>query len=223
MKWSVFVTNVNKGVPFKRQVLREEIKTYITGLILGGEYAPGQRLIETQIARELGVSQAPIREAIRDLERAGVLVTEAYKGTFVRKLSSEDLKNVYIVRAELEGLAIRTAVPLISDREIRELELIIEKMIDATADANINEQISLDVSFHSVLVEASQNSILKQIWENICIPQWTYFGTYRFRDNNSPLEIRHRPILEAVRSRNAEKAVELMRRHFLELSEKLGN
>ncbi len=217
------MTNVNKGVPFKRQVLREEIKTYITGLILGGEYAPGQRLIETQIARELGVSQAPIREAIRDLERAGVLVTEAYKGTFVRKLSSEDLKNVYIVRAELEGLAIRTAVPLISDREIRELELIIEKMIDATADANINEQISLDVSFHSVLVEASQNSILKQIWENICIPQWTYFGTYRFRDNNSPLEIRHRPILEAVRSRNAEKAVELMRRHFLELSEKLGN
>jgi len=217
------VTNVNKDLPFKRQVLREEIKTYITGLILGGEYAPGQRLIETQIARELGVSQAPIREAIRDLERAGVLVTEAYKGTFVRKLSSEDLKNVYIVRAELEGLAIRTAVPLISDREIRELELIIEKMIDATADANINEQISLDVSFHSVLVEASQNSILKQIWENICIPQWTYFGTYRFRDNNSPLEIRHRPILEAVRSRNAEKAVELMRRHFLELSEKLGN
>ena len=217
------MTNVNKDLPFKRQVLREEIKTYITGLIVGGEYAPGQRLIETQIARELGVSQAPIREAIRDLERAGVLVTEAYKGTFVRKLSSEDLKNVYIVRAELEGLAIRTAVPLISDREIQELELIIEKMIDATADANINEQISLDSSFHSVLVEASQNSILKQIWENICIPQWTYFGTYRFRENNSPLVIRHRPILEAVRSRNAEKAVELMRRHFLELSEKLGN
>lgn len=215
------MTNIQKDVPFRRQVLREEIKNYITDLIVGGKYQPGERLIETQIAKELGVSQAPVREAIRDLERAGVLETEAYKGTFIRKLSIDDLKNVYLVRAELEGLAIRTAVPWISDIEVQELELIVDKMNEVAAGGYLNEQITLDISFHKILVKASHNNILVQVWENVCIPQWTYFGTYQYRDDKSQLVIRHQPILEAVRSRDAEKAEELMRRHFLELKEML--
>ena len=103
--------NEQKTPVIKRSVLREEIKTYLIDAIVKGTYKTGERLVETQIARDLGISQAPVREAFRDLEQIGILKTVPYKGAYVNGYSIKDLKNAYDVRAELEGLAIKLAVP----------------------------------------------------------------------------------------------------------------
>jgi DNA-binding GntR family transcriptional regulator len=91
-----------------RVVLREQVKEVLLARILDGVYAPGDRLVETQLAGELGVSQAPVREALRELETLRFVFSEPFKGTRVRGVSREEVVEIYPVRAALEGLAALT-------------------------------------------------------------------------------------------------------------------
>lgn len=200
----------------KRSVLREEIKSYLIDAIVRGSYKTGERLVETQIARDLGISQAPVREAFRDLEQIGILKSIPYKGAYVNGYSIQDLKNAYDVRAELEGLAIKMAVPQITDEQINELEDIYSKMQDVT---DLKEQVKLDVEFHEFIVKASQNNILERAWKSVSVAHWTYYGIYNFAKLD--LIKRHELIIEAFRQRNVQKAIDLMRKHFLELKDQL--
>lgn len=217
----IFLEFAEKKSPLKKRVLWEDVKNYLADMIMRGEYKPGDRLVETQIARELGVSQAPVREAIRDLVRMGTLEEEPYKGAYVRRFSVQDLKNVYAVRAELEGLAIHSAVLHISEEEINALQEIVEQMKEAAATGNLGRQIPLDIAFHETIVSASRNDILERAWKTVSISHWTYYGTYQYKYDKYQLVGRHQPILDAIRERDAQKAEELMRRHFLELKDML--
>ena len=95
--------------PFTRSNFRAQIKDVILQRIVAGEYPPGARLVETRIAQELGVSQAPVREALRDLEQLGCIVHEPFRGCSVRAFSAEELLEAFPVRAALEALAARLA------------------------------------------------------------------------------------------------------------------
>jgi len=207
----------------KRSVLREEIKAHLTDMIMRGEYKPNERLVETQIARELGVSQAPVREAFRDLELMGLLVTKPYKGAYVREFTVEDVKQCYDVRAELEGLAIRSAIEFITDSDIERLEELYREMVEAAKEGNLQREISSDIEFHRTIVEMSRNNILQKIWDEISIANWTYFGGYRNKSDRLNLVKRHEPILEALRQRDAQRSSELMRKHFIELKEMVND
>src|SRR4030081_492119 len=88
-----------------RRVLREEIREQLIDDILSGRLAPGTRIVETRLAQELGVSQAPVREALRDLELFGFVICSPFRSTYVREISTDDLLESYPVRAALEGLA----------------------------------------------------------------------------------------------------------------------
>jgi len=200
----------------KRIVMREEIKNYLIEAVVRGDYEIGERLVETQIARQLGTSQAPVREAFRDLEQMGILKSVPFKGAYVRGYTVEDLKDAYTVRAELEGLAIKLAISKISDEQIEELENIYEQMQNTV---DLNEQAKLDVKFHEFIVKASGNRILERAWKSISAAQWTYYGIYNFELN---LIKRHEAILEAFREKNADKAIEMMQKHFLELKDQLN-
>ena len=105
----------------KRVVLRDQVREFILERILTGVYAPGQRLVETQIARELECSQAPVREALRDLEQLGCVIHEPFRGCSVRAFSAEELLEAFPVRAALEALAARLAAEHISEDELLEL------------------------------------------------------------------------------------------------------
>src|ERR687898_901118 len=95
--------------PLARTVLREQVKELLLERILSGQYQPGERLVETRIAQELGVSQAPVREALRDLEQLGCIVHEPFRGCSVRAFSANELLEAFPVRAALEALAARLA------------------------------------------------------------------------------------------------------------------
>src|SRR6185369_10116596 len=93
----------------ERRVLREEIRDQLIEDILNRRLSPGDRIVETRIAQRFGVSQAPVREALRDLELFGFVVTSPFRGAIVREISADDLLQLYPIRAVLEGLAAREA------------------------------------------------------------------------------------------------------------------
>src|SRR3954470_7940676 len=92
-----------------RPMLRDRIKDAILARILDGSYAPGERIVEIRIAQELGVSQAPVREALRELELLRLVVSEPFRGARVREVGAEELAEIYPVRAALEEVAARAA------------------------------------------------------------------------------------------------------------------
>src|SRR4051794_36318495 len=114
-----------------RRVLREEIREQLIDDILSGRLAPRTRIVETRLAQELGGSRAPVREARRDLELFGFVVSSPSRGTQVREISPEDLLEIYPVRAALEGVAARAAATRIDEATLTQLEDLIGAMRDA--------------------------------------------------------------------------------------------
>ena len=109
MPFTSTLTEETNGL--SRMVLSDQVKQYILDCIERGEYKPGERLVESQLARQLRTSQAPVREAIRDLVSIGFLEREPHRGAIVRLLTDEDLHEIYIVRAPLDALAAEQAAP----------------------------------------------------------------------------------------------------------------
>ena len=109
-----------------RTTLREQIREFLVNAILNGEYKAGDRIVETRVAQQLGVSQGAVREALRELEWMGFLETHPFSGTFVKEHSAADLQEIYTVRAVLEALGARLATPLLSDAQFDDLERMVE-------------------------------------------------------------------------------------------------
>jgi DNA-binding GntR family transcriptional regulator len=105
----------------KRTTLVEKVADQIRGAIKSGRLKPGDRLIESEMASEMQISRYPIREAIRYLEKEGLVTNVPYKGAHVTSYSREDLNEVYTLRVALEALAIRTLVENIDEEKIRKL------------------------------------------------------------------------------------------------------
>src|SRR5919112_1276415 len=97
------------GAPLVRVSTREQVRERLSAAILSGELRSGVRLVETDLARALGTSPRPVREALRELEALGLVTSKPYSGTRVREISAAGVLETYPVRAALEGLALRTA------------------------------------------------------------------------------------------------------------------
>ena len=203
-----------------RVVLREQVKELILARILGGDYAPGERIIETRIAQELGTSQAPVREALRDLELLRFVESEPFRGARVREISEEELIEVYPVRAAIEEVAAReAAVRLEGDVEALQAEL--DAMLRAADTGDLHEQVAHDVAFHRLIVEASGNRVLRDTWLGLGIETRTIVTALRSGLDPHELAERHRPVLEALRAGDPDRAGATLRRHVEEFGELL--
>jgi DNA-binding GntR family transcriptional regulator len=209
----------NKNRPLERRVFREEIREKLIEDILGGRLAPGTRIVETRIAQQFGVSQGPVREALRDLELFGFVVSSPFRGTQVRKISTEDLLEIYPIRAALEGVAARRAALVIDDAALAQLEEIIGTMREASARDDAHAQANADAAFHHVIIKAAGNRMLEHVWQTMrlsittCV---TYAVTHR---SLHEITERHVPLLEALRSRDPGRAEAEIRRHIEEPGE----
>ena len=197
-----------KGI-IGRTVLREQIKELLLERILSHEYAPGDRLVETRIAQELGVSQAPVREALRELETLRFVESASFKGTWVREVSDAELAEIYPIRAALEDVAARAAAERLAG-EVAPLEREIRTMAKAK---DLREQVEHDVRFHRLIVEASGNVRLLELWESLQVDARTMITA--IRTGLDPVEVaaRHEPIVEALRRLDADAAGQEIRRH----------
>lgn len=195
-----------------RTVLREQIKEILLERILRGELEPGERLVETRLARELGTSQAPVREALRDLELLHLVESEPFRGARVRAVDDAQLLPVFPVRAALEEVAAREAA-LRANGDVRPLERELDAMREAAAHGDWRKQISHDLSFHRTVVEMARNEPLLQSWLVLGIEVSTAFAVYWTYWDQSELAEFHVPIVEAIRAGEVARAGAEARKH----------
>ncbi len=206
-----------EGGAFPKTALSDRVRDFIIKAIMSGEMKPGQRIVESALARQLGVSQAPVREAIRDLVLMGFLETEPYKGTFVRSFTAEELYEVYTVRAALEALAARLAATRVTDEDLAALQGILDQMVEAGKANDGNRMVRLDNVFHETILKLSGNRLLYHLWQTLRFGYWTIVTTRVSDYNLEELAARHGDLLKALETRNPQKAMTAMRRHIEDL------
>jgi DNA-binding GntR family transcriptional regulator len=192
-----------------RTVLREQVREILLERILAHDYAPGDRLVETRIARELGVSQAPVREALRELETLRFVESAPFRGAWVREVSDDELAEIYPIRAALEDVAARAAAERLAGR-VAPLEREVRAMAKAR---NLRGQVDHDVRFHRLIVEASENARLIELWGSLQVESRTMITAIRTGLDPAEVAARHEPIVDALRRRDADAAGREIRRH----------
>ena len=196
-----------------RAVFREQIKDVLAQRILEGYYEPGQRLIELRIAEEFGVSQAPVREALRELEILRLVESEPFRGARVRALRADEITESYPVRAALEELAAKLAAARLAGRAAP-LRAEIDAMRAAAGDGDLRAFVRHDVAFHRVFVEASANRTLVDVWESLHVDLRTRFTLIQRLEDLAEVAESHTPIMDALDAGEAERAGRLVREHI---------
>jgi DNA-binding GntR family transcriptional regulator len=195
-------------------MLREVIKEHIVARILDGTYPPASRIVESQLAHEFGTSQAPVREALRDLEGMRLIESQPHVGARVRAVTHDELGQIYPVRAALEEVAGRAAAPGISDDTLAALAEELAAMRRAAEAGRVHEQLVHDARFHEIIVEASGNQILLEVWRSLRVEARTLISIIKADSNLRMIAEMHRPLLSALRLRDPDLAGREMRAHI---------
>jgi DNA-binding GntR family transcriptional regulator len=145
-----------------RHTLSRQIRDSLVGRIVSGDIKPGERLVETRLAGTYGTSQAPVREALRELEAMRMVETRPRRGTFVRHFVQQTLRESYVVRAALEETATRLAM-LAGTVPFDALHSQVEAMRAAARAADVDASTKASVAFHRLIVDAAQNELLKPL------------------------------------------------------------
>lgn len=189
------------------KTLREVVFDYLRQSIVEGKLEPGKRLMEIQLAEQLGVSRTPIREAIRKLELEGLVVMVPRKGAYVADLSVKDVMEILEVRGALEGLAASLAAERMSDEEIKELESICHEFRQCYEKNDIEGMIENDVRFHDCIFNSIGNSKLNQISQGLREQIYRFRVRFISRHNKAKeLLNEHWAIFNAIKDRDSELA-----------------
>lgn len=196
----------------EHQPISARIRNVLLERIIAGEYQAGTRLVELQLAREFGTSQAPVREALRDLETAGLVTIKPRRGSFVSDYHARTQHEIYTVRGALEEAAMRLAMPRLS-RDTGALAVHLEGMREAARNGDVEELIGHSVAFHRVIMIASGNELLHRIWESLHVEIHSRKTALQPNMDMQAVAESHAPILAAVEAGDAEQACRLSREH----------
>lgn len=197
-----------------RSVLSEQVKGRLLQAILDGRYPPGARIVETRVARELGTSQAPVREALRDLEALGVVENSPFRGARVRRPSVEELLEAFEVRAVLEGHAARVAIHRISAVDLANLDSLLDQMRQAAEAADPYAEATADAQFHAYILHRAGNATLERVWRTLEPFLRTYITIVSPGVDRRALADRHVHILDALRSGDEDAVARAFEVHF---------
>ena len=205
-----FQVNMNEYLP-----LRDVVFNTLRQAILKGELAPGERLMEIQLAEKLGVSRTPIREAIRKLELEGLVLMIPRRGAEVARISEKSMRDVLEVRRSLEELAIELACQRMTDEEFKELQRAQEAFKSAVEHGSAMEIAETDEAYHDIIYNSTGNMRLVQILNNLREQMYRYRLEYiKDEDKRQILLVEHNKIYRALCSRHVEEAKEAMREHI---------
>lgn len=199
-----------------REIVYEELKMQI----LTGKIVPGTRMMEVELADDMGVSRTPIREAIRQLEKEGLVTIEPRRGAYASQISVKDMVDILEVRQNLEGLAAFFAAQRMTKDVQEELYRVSENYDQAVADGDMAAMIKSDTRFHRIIVEASNNHVLlqmiEQLQELVLRFRYLYYSDFK-RADDMPSE--HEAIYEAIVAGDADAAREAADIHIQRLKE----
>jgi DNA-binding GntR family transcriptional regulator len=207
--------------PISRAVLSETVKDRLLAGILDGRYPPGSRIVETRVARELGTSQTPVREALRDLEALGVVEISAFRGARVRRPSRDELLEAFDVRAELEVLAARAIVGRLSEDDFSQLRQYQEEMRRAAEAGDLVADAAADAAFHAHFVDLAGNSTLSRVWR-LLEPHSRTFITLTASTERTEIAEAHAPIYIALQGDDPDEVERVVRSHFAAAKATLG-
>jgi DNA-binding GntR family transcriptional regulator len=198
--------------PITKDSITDRVRQVLLERILSGVYPPGFRLVELQIAREFNTSQAPVREALRELEASRLVETEPYRGTRVRDIDERETREAYQVRAVLEHLAAGLAAERLRER-IGELRAAADATFDAASRGDIEEYLARNAAFHHMIVTASDNTVLQRTWESLGFAIGSHARRFPGRMNLIAAARKHQEIVDALERGDAHAAATMLRAH----------
>jgi DNA-binding GntR family transcriptional regulator len=213
---------MSEATAISRSVLADQVKDRLLQDILAGHYPPDSRIVETRVARELGVSQAPVREALRGLEATGVVEIEPFRGARVRRPTAHELLEAFTVRAEMESFGAGLAVDRITEQDLAGLSDLLEEMRRAARAGDRHALAIADAAFHAAVIGMARNATLTRVWQALEPFSRTYITLIVPGVDPSEIAELHAPILDALRRRDAVLVDQVLRRHFVDAAARLG-
>lgn len=207
--------------PPSRARLVDDVCQSLEEAILSGRIAPGERLRETWIAEQLGVSRTTIREALLMLERQGLVVTKPRRGTFVTRLSRQEALDIGFSRALLEAFAVRVGLARIDDATFVRLERLIDDMGVCRLPDDVPRLMQLDTAFHRMLVETCGSRHIVELWDSLSGPIRAMYIT-TLEDQHATIEYVvafHQRLLAGLRSGDQQLAQEAVIKHYVRAPE----
>jgi DNA-binding GntR family transcriptional regulator len=197
-----------------RIVLADQVKERLLEWILDGTFPPDSRIVETAVAKEMGTSQAPVREALSSLQALGIVEIAPFRGARVRRLAPEELLEAYTVRSAIEVLGARLAMQRLTGADADMLFDIGEQMHQAANAGDRRRVAELDAGFHGRIMELSGNKTLLRVWRGLEPLIRTYLTLIAPGSDPMWSAGLHDPILAAVRTRDVDELVAAIERHF---------
>jgi DNA-binding GntR family transcriptional regulator len=207
-----------RSIP-RAKSLQEQTYLALRASILSGEILPGEKLVETQLAKKLQVSRTPIREAIRQLQRENLLTADLNGGVKVMVISAIDAEQLYDCRIALEELAVKEACNHATKAQIQKINKWLNKaeqlLESGFAPEKSAEMLEIDYQFHLAIVESSGNKWLIYLLDQV-FDKMKLLRVQTTKHNPKVLEIRyeHRQVYEAILQKKAETAAQLIRTHL---------
>ena len=203
---------------FKSLTLVHQIANVLKDDILSGKLEAGEQLLEDKLKHDFDVSRTPLREAFRILEKEGLVEIVPWKGAFVKKISRNDVKEIFPLRANLEGLAARLAYENSTQNHAEEMAKCLERMQLSIHKNDFAEYSKHHIAFHDVFINASQNQTLIDIIQNLRICTLWHRNTYLFyeEDFGDPLKV-HREITDLFKEKRAssDDVEKTVKRHII--------
>ena len=192
------------------------VEAQLQQAILSGRIAPGERIVEAELARQMGVSRAPVREAARRLESLGLLISRPRHGFAVRTVSPKQVNDLYEVRIQLELLGASLACTHATDAELAQLDARVDDMVERAETLSSPERVALDLDFHFAISALSGNHYLHRLFDNMQteVRMFLALSEDSYGDLKALAET-HRPIAKAMMARDV-GAVEHALRYHLE-------
>ncbi|WP_129666362.1 GntR family transcriptional regulator [Phytoactinopolyspora endophytica] len=198
------------------QSRREHVAEILREAITSGQLAPGARLIELDIAAELGTSRAPVREALRQLEQEGLIVSYPYRGSEVLGVSQDEVEQVLVpIRITIERFAFAKALPRLTEDDLRTLQALADEMERAAIEGSAERLADADIRFHELVIVRSEQRHCLQMWRTIQPRVRAYFR----RDapgHQDPAAVakQHHQLLDVIRSGDEAAVLQSVERHI---------
>lgn len=196
--------------------LADKVTEYLRDAIFRGRLQPGEQLREIQLSEWLAVSRGPIREALRQLEREGLVTIPSNGRTIVARLTREDFDEVYSLRLGLEQVAMQYAIRNATKADLDEMQQVVDTMI-GQVNAGISEKhaADLDLQFHDVLYRASRHKRLQACWADLRPQIYIFLLSRNVADQDFRTQmVGHQELVDVIRARDEEKAIQCINNHL---------
>lgn len=198
----------------QRDSMADRVKQELLRRIMSGKLPPGTRLVEMQIAHEFNTSQGPVREALCELEGLDLVVTEPYKGSHVRELNQQDIREAYMVRAALEELAGQLAAVHFR-HSVSALQKEAKAILAAAQKNDVAGYTQHDIQFHRLIVEGASNRVLMRTWNSLAFEVRLHLWLSRGRIDLVKVQRAHWEIIDTLEAGDGVRAGQLLRQHIV--------